>query len=76
MRVISVIEQPEIIKKILKHLGLWEIKACPPSVWRARPPPKTNAPPLNVHIDYSDSQLPSSEDYLYSDPGYLIEASV
>ena len=68
MRVISVIEQPEIIKKILKHLGLWEMKA--------RPPPKTNAPPLNVHIDYSDSQLLSSEDYLYSDPDYPIEASV
>ncbi len=66
MRVISVIEQPEIIKKILKHLGLWEMKA--------RPPPKTNAPPLNVHIDYSDSQLPSSEDYLYTDPDYPIEA--
>ena len=29
MRVISVIEQPEIIKKILKHLGLWEMKARP-----------------------------------------------
>jgi len=29
MRVISVIEQPEIIKKILKHLGLWEVKARP-----------------------------------------------
>ncbi|MBC8273429.1 MAG: hypothetical protein H8E40_00450 [Chloroflexi bacterium] len=37
------IEQPEIIKKILKHLGLWEVKA--------RPPPKTNAPQPNVHID-------------------------
>jgi hypothetical protein len=42
MRVISVIEQPEIIKKILKHLGLWERKA--------RPPPKANAPQPNVHI--------------------------
>jgi len=45
MRILAFIEQPEIIKKILKHLGLWEMKA--------RPPPKTNAPPLNVHIDYS-----------------------
>jgi len=45
MRVISVIEQPEIIKKILKHLGLWEVKA--------RPPPKTSAPQQNVHIDKS-----------------------
>ena len=29
MRVISVIEHPEVIKKILKHLGLWEVKARP-----------------------------------------------
>jgi len=35
MKIISVIEQHEIVKKILKHLGLWEMKA--------RPPPKTNA---------------------------------
>ena len=45
MKVISVIEQPEVIKKILKHLGLWEVKA--------RPPPKTSAPQPNVHIDKS-----------------------
>jgi hypothetical protein len=62
MRVISVIEaepvespsalssgpkglqvEREVIEKILKHLGLWERKA--------RPPPKTNAPQPNVHID-------------------------
>jgi hypothetical protein len=30
MRIVVFIEQPEIIKKILKHLGLWEWKACPP----------------------------------------------
>ena len=45
MRVISVIEQPAIIKKILQHLGLWERKA--------RPPPRANASPPDVHIDYS-----------------------
>jgi hypothetical protein len=42
MRVKSVIEQPAIIKKILQHLGLWEMKA--------RPPPKTSAPQPNVYI--------------------------
>ena len=68
MKVISVIEDEEIIKKILKHLGLWEInppevwrvKACPPSVWRARPPPRVTGP-LKIQeykIDYSTSQLP------------------
>ncbi len=77
MRVISVIENEQVIEKILKHLGLWEREA--------RPPPKANVPPLNVRIDYSlrgvvgpygpeaDSQLPPSEDYLYSDPDYPIE---
>ena len=30
MKIISVIDDENIIKKILKHLGLWEIKARPP----------------------------------------------
>jgi len=61
-------EKGMVIKKILKHLGLWEVKA--------RPPPRANASPLDVHIDYSDSQVPPCEDYLYRDPDYPIEASV
>ena len=36
MKVISVIEDEEIIKKILKHLGLWEVKT--------RSPPKATRP--------------------------------
>ena len=52
MKVISVIEDEEVIKKILKHLGLWEIKQ--------RPPPK----PSECRIDYSVSQLPSSDKWL------------
>jgi hypothetical protein len=64
MRIIAFIEDDEVIKKILKHLGLWEIKQ--------RPPPKTVGP--NVRIDTSDSQLPALEDYLYRDPQYPIEA--
>jgi len=64
MRVISVIEDSEIVKKILKHLGLWYQKA--------RPPPKVNSPPMTpeYHIDYMDSQLPASDNYLYLDPVY------
>lgn len=31
MRVISVIEDPLIIKKILKHLGLWETRNQDPT---------------------------------------------
>jgi hypothetical protein len=68
MKIISFIENEEVIKKILKHLGLWEVKA--------RPPPRANASPPDVHIDYSDSQVPPCEDYLYRDPDYPIEASV
>ncbi len=45
MRIISFIEDEDVISKILKHLGLWEVKQ--------RPPPRANAPPLNIHIDYT-----------------------
>ncbi len=62
---ISFIEDEEIISKILKHLGLWEVKQ--------RPPPRANAPSPNIHIDYTDSQIPSYEDDLYCDPDYPIE---
>ena len=65
MKVISVIEDEEVIKKILKHLGLWKVKP--------RPPPRANAlPKYELSIDYShrgvgpygpeaDSQLPVSD---------------
>ncbi len=64
MKVISVIEDSEIIKKILKHLGLWKLKA--------RPPPKAKQchKSIEQHIDYSDSQLPPSDDHLYVDVQY------
>ena len=65
MRIISLIDDAEIIKKILQHLDLWEV--------RQRPPPRANAPPLEIHIDYADSQIPSYEDDLYCDPDYPIE---
>jgi len=51
MQVISVIEEEEIIKKILKHLGLWAIKA--------RPPPKATGKTQEYHLDNSTSQLPA-----------------
>ncbi len=38
MRVIAFIEHGDVIKKILKHLGLWEMKR--------KPSPRANAPPL------------------------------
>ena len=66
MGVLSFIEDPEFIKKILKHLGLWEVKARPPP----KCAPKARASSPNIHIDYSDSQLPPSDDYLYVDVEY------
>lgn len=51
MRILAFIEDEEVIKKILMHLGLWDRKA--------RPPPKANALTLvqEYHIDYSDSHV-------------------
>ena len=78
MKVISVIENEDVIKKILKHLGLWEREA--------RPPPKIEKSPklMDPVIDYShrgvgpygpeaDSQVPPSDEYLYSDVEYPVE---
>jgi len=65
MKVISVIEDEEVIKKILKHLSLWEIKA--------RPPPTATGKTREYHLDDSTSQLPSSDKWLYVDPEYLSE---
>ncbi|MDY6853230.1 MAG: hypothetical protein SWO11_00770 [Thermodesulfobacteriota bacterium] len=64
MKILSFIEDPEIIKKILKHLDLWNLKS--------KPLPRVNAPPnkKEPHLDYSDSQLPPSYDYLYGDDHY------
>ena len=62
MKVISVIENEEVIRKILEHLGLWDRKA--------RPPPKVELLPKTSEnsIDYSSSQLPDSDKWLYLDP--------
>jgi hypothetical protein len=65
MKILSFIENEEVIKKILKHLGLWSAKR--------KPLPRANAPPVHIHLDYSDSQIPPSEDYLYKDPDFPIE---
>jgi len=62
MRNISWIEDEEVIKKILKHLGLWLPK-------RAPTPTRAHAPPQAVPIDYLESQIPSADDYLI-DPDY------
>ena len=62
MRIIAFIEDPDIIKKILKHLDLWDVKA--------RPPPKNSSENLEPFTDYSQSQILPSEDYLYCNVEY------
>ena len=64
MKVISVIEDQEVIEKILKHLGLGEVKPRPPP----KPTGQTNI--AGYSIDYSVSQLPESDKWLYVDPLY------
>jgi hypothetical protein len=59
MRIISFIENEEVVKKILEHLGLWLVKS--------KPTPQANGPPGELHIDYSDSQIPPFDDYPCTD---------
>jgi hypothetical protein len=65
MSIISFIENEEVIRRILEHLGLWLVKR--------RPQPRANAPPVQIHLDYSDSQIPSFENDVHKDPDYPIE---
>ena len=82
MKVISVIEDQEVIKKILKHLGLWQVKPRPP-------PRNAKSQPLHTepHIDYShrgvgpygpeaDTQICPSDNGFYVDPEYPADLSV
>ena len=70
MKVISVIEDENVIKKILKHLGLWDLKT--------RPPPSKEKPPgtIETPMDFSISQLPPSEEHLFFDVEYPVEDPV
>jgi hypothetical protein len=51
-----------VIFNLDKHLGLWQVKR--------RPPPKATGPTkiAEYSIDYSTSQLPASDKWLYVDP--------
>jgi len=54
MKIIAFIEPEEVIKKILKHLALWEVKG--------RPPLRIHSPPAEPCADYTDSQIPPWDD--------------
>jgi hypothetical protein len=53
MRIISFIEEPAIIQKILTHLGLWHVPA------RKRAPPPAAS---QISLDYSVADEPASCD--------------
>lgn len=64
MKIISFIDDSEIIKKILKHLDLWHVKR--------KPPARANSPPTETFINYYESSSPSADDYII-DADYPIE---
>ena len=66
MGIRAFIEDEEVIEKILKHLGLWDLKV--------RPPPKVKAPSVTISIDDSDSQVPFSAPPFYLDPDYPMDS--
>jgi hypothetical protein len=65
MKIIGFNEDEEVIEKILKHLGLWSVKASPP--------PEVKVPPVRIKMDYSDSQVSSSE-WFYPHPDYPVDS--
>ena len=65
MRVIAFIENPHVIKKILKHLNLWDVNR--------KPHPTANGPPKDLTIVYDEQKGPSTDDYI-RDPDYPAEA--
>ena len=54
MWVIAFIEDPDVIKKILMHLSLWDVKR--------KPQPQANAPPIDVFLTYDEQSGPSAGD--------------
>ncbi len=53
MRIISFIEELDIIEKILRHLGLWDIRSHDP------PKPGISDSIPELVYDFSDSQIPA-----------------
>jgi hypothetical protein len=58
MRIISFIEDAQVIREILMHLGLWLV--------RSRPPPKIHDPP-NIEYAAADLQLQPLNNTIYGD---------
>jgi hypothetical protein len=72
MRILAFIEDEEVIEKILKHFGLWDSKA--------RPPSEVKAPSETIYLDDSESQIfrlcsrqVLSLDSFYAQPDYRMD---
>jgi hypothetical protein len=74
MRIISFIEDPEIIKAILKRLGLWLAKSKPAPKAHAPPALKQSGSGLAGYVLDHFSQIPMNDDHLHPDPDYPWEA--
>jgi hypothetical protein len=61
MRIISFIEDAQVIRDILTHLGLWLV--------RSRSPPKIHDPP-NIEYATADHQIQPHADSIHGDPEY------
>ena len=56
MRIIAFIDDQQIVKKILQHLDLWDVKR--------KPPPRSNDPPTESFIIYDETSSPGADDYI------------
>jgi hypothetical protein len=65
MHVIACIGDPDVVKKILKHPGSWDIQL--------KPMPVANGPPIDIFPVYDDSPGPTANDYIVA-PDYPAEA--
>jgi hypothetical protein len=65
MRVIAFIDDEMVIRKILKHLNLWDV--------RRKLPPRAHAPPIDDFPTYDEHPGPNVDDYI-RDPDYPAEA--
>ncbi|MDP6395448.1 MAG: hypothetical protein QF466_08380 [Desulfobacterales bacterium] len=65
MHVIVIVDDEVVIRKILTHLNLWNVKR--------KLPPCAHAPPIDGFPIYEEPQAPSAGEYLI-DPDYPAEA--
>lgn len=68
MRIISSIGDQDVIKTILKHLGLWLI--------RSRPPAKAHAPPVREYVGGGSCHTGFPDNTSYGDPDYSWDAYI